>query len=182
MELNIDIFDAKSIDTALQKLKSYEQTFKQRVDLFTQRLATELQEEARRGFSSSVISDGSTIDENGKVTIQYRAPNVAVSVRNESNTTLIVIASGEDAVWVEFGTGIYFNGASGSSPHPKGAELGMTIGDYGNGHGKRKTWGYYEEGSIQLTHGTPAQLPLYLATQSVCNRVADIAREVFGND
>ena len=92
----------------------------------------------------------------------------------------MVIANGEDAVWVEFGAGVYHNGSVGSSPHPKGAELGMTIGSYGNGRGSRRVWGYYDEGGLVLTRGTPAQMPMYSAAKAVCEKIDEIARRVFG--
>lgn len=69
-----------------------------------------------------------------------RTAEVQVSIDERENVS-IVIAAGEDAVWVEFGAGVYHNGSAGSSPHPKGSELGFTIGGYGKGMGKRQTWG-----------------------------------------
>lgn len=95
------------------------------------------------------------------------------------NHISVVIAAGEDAVWVEFGAGVYHNGSAGSSPHPKGAELGFTIGGYGKGMGKRKTWGFYEDGELRLTHGAPAVMPMYNAMKTVCDEIASIAKEVF---
>lgn len=104
---------------------------------------------------------------------------VDVSVDNRGSVT-VVIASGGDAVWVEFGAGVYHNGSPGSSPHPHGAELGMTIGGFGKGNGKKETWGFYEEGELKLTHGTPAVMPMARAVTTVCNEISQIAREVFG--
>lgn len=104
---------------------------------------------------------------------------VTVSVEHKSGSSL-VIASGEDAIWVEFGAGVYHNGSAGSSPHPKGTELGFTIGGYGKGDGKKNIWGYYSDGELKLTHGTPAKMPMYRAVQTVCNEIASIAKEVFG--
>ena len=46
-----------------------------------------------------------------------------------------VIVAGGNAVWLEFGTGVYYNGNPNGSPHPIGAELGMIIGEYGKQHG-----------------------------------------------
>lgn len=93
----------------------------------------------------------------------------------------VVVASGEDAVWVEFGAGVYHNGAAGSSPHPKGNELGFTIGSYGKGNGRKTTWGYLDDdGELHLTHGTPATMPMYRAMETVSEEVYLIAKEVFG--
>ena len=85
----------------------------------------------------------------------------------------------EDAVWIEFGAGVYHNGSPGSSPHPHGAELGMTIGGFGKGNGKKEVWGFYEEGELKLSRGTPAKMPMARAVSTVCNEISEIAREVF---
>ena len=66
----------------------------------------------------------------------------------------------------------------GNSPHPKGAELGYTIGSMGR-NGRKKAWGYYQNGALVLTHGTPASMPLYNATVMVCNEIDRIAWEIF---
>jgi hypothetical protein len=106
---------------------------------------------------------------------------VDVVVEDNGNMTL-VIANGTDAVFMEFGAGVYYNGAVGSSPNPLGAALGFTIGSYGFGQGKKEVWGYMgEDGRLHLTHGTPASMPLYRALQSVVNDIEQIAREVFSS-
>ena len=107
-----------------------------------------------------------------------RTAQVDVSIDQRDNITL-VIARGEDAVWVEFGAGVHYNGSAGTSPHPKGSELGFTIGGYGNGMGKKDVWGFYEDGKLRLTHGAPATMPMYNAVKTVCDEIAEIAREVF---
>jgi hypothetical protein len=84
---------------------------------------------------------------------------------------------------MEFGAGVYYNGAVGSSPNPLGTGLGFTIGSYGKGNGRKEVWGYRgEDGEIHLTHGAPASMPLYKAVQSVSRDIARIAREVFASD
>lgn len=45
--------------------------------------------------------------------------------------------------------------------------------------GKKEVWGYYEGDELRLTHGTPAIMPMYNAVKTVCDEIADIAREVF---
>ena len=100
-----------------------------------------------------------------------RAPEVSVTVQ-QTGRGYKVVASGADAVFVEFGAGVYHNTPTGTSPHPKGAELGFTIGSYGKGHGKGRAWGYYgEDGELVITHGTPAQMPLYRALRDICDEV-----------
>jgi hypothetical protein len=51
-------------------------------------------------------------------------------------------------------------------------KLGFTIGSYGKGRGKGRAWGYYGDGGeLIITHGTPAQMPLYRAFRDVIDEV-----------
>ncbi len=94
--------------------------------------------------------------------------------------TIIVSASGSKITFIEFGSGVYYNGAVGSSPHPKGAELGMTIGGYGKGKGKQEVWAFIDDdGSIVRTHGNPPALAMWDAAQQMREQITTIARSVF---
>lgn len=158
------------IDRAIKDLRAYTRDVKEKTDRLRNRIAEEIAAEASSGFSGAVVND---LLPGGP-----RAASVDVRVDSRDNMT-VVIASGEDAIWVEFGAGVYFNGPAGTSPHPRGQELGMTIGSYGSGRGKRRVWGYYEDDMLRLTHGTPATMPMYNAAKVVCERISEIVREVF---
>ena len=159
------------IDRAMKELADYKQEILQKTELLREKVAERLADEAKNGFSGAVVDD---LTRGGQ-----RFAQVDVSVDNRGSVT-VVVASGEDAVWVEFGAGVYHNGSPGSSPHPHGAELGMTIGGFGKGNGKKEVWGFYEEGELKLTRGTPARMPMALAVTTVCNDIQSIAKEVFG--
>ena len=159
------------IDRAMKELADYKQEILHKTELLREKVAERLADEAKNGFSGAVVDD---LTRGGQ-----RFAQVDVSVDNRGSVT-VVVASGEDAVWVEFGAGVYHNGSPGSSPHPHGAELGMTIGGFGKGNGKKEVWGFYEEGELKLTRGTPARMPMALAVTTVCNDIQAIAKEVFG--
>lgn len=159
------------IDKALKELEDYKKEVVRKTELLRQKLAERLTEEAQQGFNGA-ISDNRIMDEQD---VSLSA-NVTVTSSDKGDVS-IVIASGEDAVWVEFGAGVYYNGSAGSSPNPYGAELGLTIGGYGT-NGTKKTWGFYENGKLILTHGTPAKMPMANAITSVLNDIAAIAKEV----
>ena len=165
----------KDINRAIKELEKYKRDFQKKVDLFRKRFAEEIATLAQSGFDSSGVDDtlkGGT-----------RPADVSVSVSDNGNIS-IVIADGEDAVWCEFGAGVYHNGAVGSSPNPYGADKGLTIGSYGKGHGSQNVWGYYtdpeDKSTLVLTHGTPATMPMYRAVQEVIPRAVQIAKEVWG--
>ncbi len=163
--------DPQDIDRAIKELKQYKREFLKKVEIYRKRVAEEIAEIASLGFGSATIEHtiyGTT-----------RKPDVSVSV-SERGDISIVVANGEDAVWCEFGAGVYFNGSVGSSPHPKGTELGFTIGSYGKGYGKGNAWGYYDDnGELVITRGTPATMPMYNAAKEVTKKAIEIAREVF---
>lgn len=162
----------KDIDQAIRELEMYKREILRKTELLRTKVAERIGSLAQSGFNGAIVDD--LIGGSGGV----RKANVQVSIDERGNVS-VVIAAGEDAVWVEFGAGVYHNSSAGSSPHPKGSELGFTIGGYGKGMGKRQTWGFYEDGELRLTHGTPAIMPMYNAVKTVCDEIVDIAREVW---
>ena len=162
----------QDIDRAIREMAQYKTEFLQKVELLREKVADRLAVEAQSGFTGAVVDD---LIKRGQ-----KFADVKVSVDNRANLS-VVVANGEDAVWVEFGAGVYHNGSPGSSPHPNGAELGFTIGSFDKGNGKKEAWGYYDENNeLKLTRGTPATMPMHRAVQTVCNDIQNIAREVFG--
>ncbi|MCM1235154.1 MAG: hypothetical protein NC489_34070 [Ruminococcus flavefaciens] len=159
------------INRAMRELEQYKRDLIRKTEILRVKVAERLAQKASEGFTGAIVDDLKRGE-------SPKLADVKVSVEDHGDVTL-VIASGEDAIWVEFGAGVYHNGSAGSSPHPKGAELGFTIGDYGKGQGKKAAWGYYEDEELHITRGTPAKMPMYRAVESVCNEIAQIAREVF---
>lgn len=163
--------DEQGIDAALREIKEYKQSFLKKVDIYRKRIAEEIANSASLKFASATMEH--------TVRGETRKPDVRVSV-DERGGISVVVADGEDAVWCEFGAGVYYNGSAGSSPNPYGKELGFTIGSYGKGYGKSKAWGYYDEtGELVITRGTPASMPMYNSAKEITKKAIDIAREVF---
>ena len=160
----------REIGKVIKELEQYKQELIRKTALLREKVADRIAELAQSGFNGAVVDD---VLKGGVKTAQ-----VTVSLSNTDDVSL-VIANGEDAVWVEFGAGVYHNSSAGSSPHPNGSELGFTIGGYGKGMGKKEVWGYYEGDELRLTHGTPAIMPMYNAVKTVCDEITSIAREVF---
>lgn len=162
----------KDIDRAIKELEQYKREIIRKTELLRTKIAERIANLAQSGFNGAVVDD--LTEESGGA----RKAEVQVSIDERENVS-VVIAAGEDAVWAEFGAGVYHNGSVGSSPHPKGQELGLTIGGYGKGMGKRQVWGFYEDGELKLTHGAPATMPMYNAMKIVCDEIVAIAKEVF---
>ena len=155
-------------------MTEYAQEFPRRVERLRQMIAERIAWSASRGFSTALTSD---IFRGGSPPTS----NVSVYVEDRDNVT-VVIADGSDAVFIEFGAGIYYNTAAGTSPHPWGSQNGFLIGEYGKGHGKQRTWAL--PGSTRynpiLTHGTPAAMPMYRGLQEALSVIDELAREAFG--
>ena len=91
-----------------------------------------------------------------------------------------VIVAGGNAIWLEFGTGVRHNGPAGGSPHPKGTELGMTIGEYGKGQGANPGgWWYYDGDKVRHTYGIEANLFMWKTARELERVAPELAREVF---
>lgn len=173
--ITIDVFDPASIDAAVWEIKAYSQRIQRKTDELRERIAYFIAKDASAVFNTAVAEDDMR---EGVIT-----GSVEVSVEPQGDNTTVIIASGKDAVFMEFGAGVYYNGAVGSSPNPWGTGLGFTIGSYGKGNGAKEVWGYLgSDGKIHLTRGTPASMPLYKAVQSVSRDIVKIAREVFADD
>ena len=170
--VTFDALSPSSIENAIKQIQNYRQSLNEKATRLAQRIAEEVAWSASAGFSTAPADD--IIGQSG-----FASGDVTVTVESDG-AIQIVMASGPDAVFLEFGAGVYYNGAAGSSPHPKGAELGFLIGEYGQGYGRRNVWAFPGEGGeMVLTHGTPASMPMYHGLENVLTIITDLAREVF---
>lgn len=169
--IHLNVLDQASINAAIHELREYQKWIERKTDELRRRVAGLMRDKAQTDFNYAIADD--LINEEAII------GGVNVEVEDNGDFTL-VIASGEDAVFMEFGAGVYHNGSVGSSPHPLGAGLGFTIGGYGLGNGKKEVWGFTgSDGEFHLTHGAPASMPLFKAVQSVSQDIVQIAKEVF---
>lgn len=85
------------------------------------------------------------------------------------NASCSMTGSGEDLLFIEFGAGVHFNQNPHGSPHPKGVELGYTIGDYSDlHHGLEDEWSWLDpSGEWHKSHGTSAVMPMAFAAVEV---------------
>lgn len=144
-----------SIENAISKIERIQS---ERLEAACRKYAEAIRDRAQLYYNEAWIDDVGTNRRQAEVEV--------VAERTQNGWK--VIAKGQDAVWVEFGAGVFYNGSAGSSPHPRGQDLGLTIGSYGKGKGKQPAWGFYNEsGELIITRGTEAQFPLYRAFQEV---------------
>lgn len=167
--------DGSGIDDFLRGIEEYKEWLKSRTQVLLQRLADEGYQIAAAGFQNA----------------QYDGTNdSAVSIETRGENARAVVAVGSAVLFIEFGTGVTY-----PDNHPEAAEHGMVRGGYGQGKGQQATWGYYGEagtngeirkntpkGQLVLTHGNPANMPMYEAVKQLKERLPELVKEVFGSD
>ena len=162
----------RDIDRLLREVEDWKNWLLDRTTIFLGRLAQEGMEIASAKFERAVY-DGTN--------------DVSVTVEPRGNNVRAVVATGKATLFIEFGTGVTY-----PDNHPEAGELGMKRGEYGQGHGKQQSWGYYGEpgtngllkekkngGFVVITHGNPANMPMYETVKELQDRLTDIAKEVF---
>lgn len=159
-------------DGLIRKIEDLGNWQSDRTIVFADRLAQEGMEIASIKFSQAVY-DGTN--------------DVSVTVEPRGNNVRAVVATGGATLFIEFGTGVTY-----PDDHPEAGELGMKRGEYGQGHGKQHSWGYYGDpgtngvlkekkngGFVVITHGNPANMPMYETVKELQDRLTEIAKEVF---
>lgn len=167
--ININLFDSRSLDKAIQEIRQYQNSLNDKCAEFVRRLAE---------VGIPVIDENIAAAQGDS----DKGHNTYIKINSfGSYSQAELICEGKDLLMIEFGSGVHFNGAAGSSPHPKGEELGYTIGSYGKGQGKNDFWFYYaDSGEAVMSHGTQATMPVYKAGEEMRRQVLNIAKEVFG--
>lgn len=173
--INVSL-STESVAEAIRQLKAYKKWLERKADQLRERVAYFIAKDASAVFNTAtaeaLIGEGA------------QTGNVEVVVDDRGDFTL-VIANGEDAIFMEFGAGVYANGPVGQSPNPLpiATEMGWTIGSYGKGNGRKMVWGFKDaDGQLHLTRGTPASMPMYKAITAVVDDLEQIAKEAFSSN
>lgn len=162
----------RGIDTLLREIESYTVWLKERSQVLLDRLAQAGFEVASARFAKAAY-DGTN--------------DASVSLETRSEGVRAVVAVGASVLFIEFGTGVTY-----PDNHPQAAELGMKRGEYGQGHGKQSSWGYYGDpgtngvvkmkkngSTVVITHGNPANMPMYETVKELEAMLPDLVKEVF---
>ena len=162
----------RGIDTLLREIESYTVWLKERSQVLLDRLAQEGFEVASARFAKAAY-DGTN--------------DASVSMETRSEGVRAVVAVGASVLFIEFGTGVTY-----PDNHPQAAELGMKRGEYGQGHGKQSSWGYYGDpgtngvvkmkkngSTVVITHGNPANMPMYETVKELEAMLPELVKEVF---
>ena len=157
-----------SIQDAIKQLKEYQNGLKSKNELFVKRLS----ELGIPVIDQNIAAAQGDSDKNHNTYIKIN--------RFGDYAQATLVCEGKSLSYIEFGAGIHYNTPAGASPHPKGQELGYTIGSYGQGKGKNDSWTYYSgSGEWVRSYGTEATMPVYKASVEIMQNIRKIAKEVF---
>ena len=154
---------SRSIKDAIIELKSYRDSINVKLDQLLEKLGEIGVKEASVRFTTAIY-DGVN---DSSVTLESIKDGYCIK------------AEGKAVAFIEFGAGVYHNsGEPYPNPRPDGI---VGIGEYGKGHGKRQAWGYKDEsGELHITHGNPAAMPMWYASEEMRNAILETFKEVFG--
>ena len=152
-----------SIDNAINELKAFRDSIERKKEKLLEKLGEIGVREASVRFTTAMY-DG--------------VNNTEVELKDTPNGYAIV-AEGRSVFFIEFGAGVYHNT---SEPYPNPRPEGIVgIGEYGKGYGKRQAWGFKDDsGELVITHGNPAAMPMWYASEEMRSNILKIAQEVFG--
>ena len=160
--------NTKSIDRALKQIQRYQKNLDKTINRFMKRMT----EEGLQILNVNIGHiHGNEVD-----------PNVTgsaeVTALGNGNYQATIKMTGHDVAFIEFGSGIINNNVSlGGSLHPKGQELGMTIGSYPNQKHAGDPKGWWHDGHHY--YGSETYMPLYSTEQELKQLISEIASEVF---
>lgn len=152
-----------SIKDAIAELKSFKASLEQKKNKMLEKLANIGLKEASVRFTTAI----------------YDGVNDSLVTLNTLDNGYAILAEGKAVAFIEFGAGVYHNpGEPYPEPRPDGI---VGIGEYGEGYGKRQTWVFRDEaGKKVFTHGNPAAMPMWYASEEMRSEIAKIFKEVFG--
>lgn len=152
-----------SIKDAIAELKSFKASLEQKKNKMLEKLADIGLREASVRFTTAM----------------YDGVNDSHVTLKPIDNGYAIVAEGHAVAFIEFGAGVYHNpGEPYHNPRPDGI---VGIGEYGKGYGKRQTWVFRDEaGEKVFTHGNPAAMPMWYASEEMRSKITQIAKEVFG--
>lgn len=162
--------DVDSLEKAIKEIDTYQEELMSKLEAFMDALLSVGVAEAS-GRASSYAGDSKP----AKVVVEYL-------LKDKDKLLATIALVGEDAIFIEFGAGIYYNNGN---FHPKGAELGYTIGSYPSEHPPNRAikpgfWWYKgSDGGKHLSLGTQATMPIYFASETMRNNAIQKALEIF---
>lgn len=153
---------------AIGKVKAIKKEWQRKAKEAEKLIAEELANLINENLMNVAIADDLiNVKEHQEV---HTAPGVEARARGNTVTVY-----GENAVFIEFGAGIYHNGGV-DNPLSKAVQFDTSIGSYGKGHGNEPYWFVAHN---LISRGTPAYMPINNAIEQIVPMIPTIVRQVF---
>lgn len=172
MEIRVNPFSLESIDNALALLSTFTESTLDKVD---ELIALMVEEGEYVALAKCLPA------ESGETSDSIMSESKVTGLRH--NRYGYIIAGGA-AVYLEFGTGVFYNGAE-SYPGERPAGVSK-IGEYVQkgkppSKGKNDWWYYYDDkqGRIRATHGIAARAFMWQTATHLRNHFPELARKVW---
>lgn len=161
---------ADSCRKAIKELEKYQKDLDRKIDKLCKRLAEFGLIKAREYFNQAL----------------YDGIKDAVVTVEQIENGYAVRASGSTVLFLEFGAGVHY-----PNDHPQAGEFAMEHGTYGRGLGKNDYWFYtgqpgnaggelaYGHTNSTITHGNPANMPMYKTGRDIKTEIKHAVEEVF---
>lgn len=156
-QITLNVLRPSSIDRVIGYLEAYKEDVAIKCDETVRELAEAGCELAQEGFFSDTVVD-----------------------TNETLDGWEIEAVGDSCAFVEFGTGVHYNGDGSQYPLPRPDGI-VGIGQYGMGHGMQDSWVYYDATNqrFRTTHGIQMRMPMAKASAFISENALKFARSVF---
>ncbi len=167
-----------TVSKALAEIERYRNELKNKTRIFMGRLA-------EIGIETAAVRFANAIYDGTNDVVVDKSPTWI------DDNKLAISASGKSITFIEFGSGVHYAADS----HPLAGEFGFSRGGYGHRLGRFDSWRYrgdpgtsgeiITEGKyagMVRTHGNPANRAMYDTGKELREQIAQIAREVFGNN
>ena len=164
--------DPDMLEETIRELEGYEREVLVKEQTLLAKLSAIGLQEAKVRFTNAVYDGVNDVDvEEVKIYEGYK-----------------IVANGEAVAFIEFGSGVTYNGSSSYAPLEKPVGI-VGIGEYGQGKGKRRAWYYKgepgtngeinEKGYVK-TRGNPAAMSMWHSSEEMRKALLQVAKEVFG--
>lgn len=167
--IKINLSDSSAVENAIKEIEAYQKELMSKIKLYVETLAQD-------GVAVANARLGSTVGDSTQGSIGF-------GIDDSGNIVKATISlGGKDALFIEFGAGIYYNNGN---AHPKAAEFGYGVGTYPSKTPPNKAinpgyWWYRDDGgNLRFSIGTQASMPIYHAAETMRNNAIMRASEIF---
>lgn len=174
--IKIDLFDSKSLQSAIKQIQQYRDDLPRKCDLFVRRLTESGMRVAETAIAES--PQGKTIT----LTTDIRPEKAGCKAILMATGKTVTSSDGRSfslLLAVEFGAGIKYN----ATANPKASEFGMGVGTFPDQtHAFDPNGWYYlgDDGEWHHSYGVKATMPFYKAMLEIRKNVDKAVKEVFG--